>query len=390
MTSSPPPPFFHPHPPPPPHSLCYALFLKATTGEEALPVLNVAREDLPMRTETHWLLRDAGVDVDALVYIADAEPVLRSAAFAGRVVLVDHNEANPRQRFLDAHVTEVVDHHEDSGRYADACAAAGRRRIVLKVGSTCSLVALVAAGVADPAAYLASGGDDAVPPPFPPALPETFGSDLARLLLGGVLVDTLNLNPVMQKTTGVDRAATEVLAPRAFPAEEDPRAQVTALFEVLEAKKFDTSSLTAAMSLRQDYKMFVMGAEDEALKVGISSVLDPLDVLATKGDLAAEMKQFSEKGGLDVLMIMAMFQAGREGGGTGPARQVALYPPHDRLLPALQQQATGDEGEDAPFAEMQLTPLPPPADGVAAFAQGNVAVSRKRFTPLLSKFLLRR
>eukprot|EP01061_Rhynchopus_euleeides_P010753 TRINITY_DN20328_c0_g1_i1.p1 TRINITY_DN20328_c0_g1~~TRINITY_DN20328_c0_g1_i1.p1 ORF type:complete len:407 (+),score=153.24 TRINITY_DN20328_c0_g1_i1:151-1221(+) len=347
-------------------SLVYALYLNEVKGEPAVPVLNVAREDLPLRTETFYLLGKLGIATDSLTFYPEVADTLRAGS--GAVILVDHCALIKAQDFLAPRVSEVVDHHADAGLYVEQCQQRGR--LVRVVGSTCSLVALLLCG-----ATHADLQQDA-PPALQP-IASAVSKEVATLLLGTTLIDTMNNNPEMKKSTPLDVTAAERMAELAFGSTDAAAnvAEGTRLYDELVEKKYDTSLLTIPQSLRKDYKSFEMGEK----QVGMASIVEGIDSLAAKGDLEAEMLRFVSSNGLHLLILMALTRT-PEG---SVERSLALLPRDEPLLEALQSPEEGSLG-----ALLKLQPLgsPPYPKSIPVFKQGNVEISRKLLSPQLVKF----
>ncbi|KAJ9458693.1 Exopolyphosphatase [Diplonema papillatum] len=336
-------------------SLVYSLFLAETTGADYTPVLNVAREDLSLRCEVVWILQKLGIAADRITFLADVD-----AAAVARVVLVDHNKLAPCLASLEGKVYEILDHHADSELYAETV---GARRVIRTVGSVCTLVALRILG-ADPAA------DDPAIPEVPPV---NLSPELAMLLLGTILVDTLNNDPAVKKATPSDVAACSALRRIAWGAEscEEQIAKADALFNDLVDGRTNTGHLTIPMSLRKDYKQFHMGAGG-SIVVGISSVLESLASLAGKGDLVAELEARRRELGLAFILIMCFEHSGDQA-----KRSLALHPSSASLAPEL------STGALAATLELRETSAVP---GLLTYDQGAVCISRKLLTPMLVDF----
>eukprot|EP01064_Diplonema_japonicum_P032589 TRINITY_DN6165_c0_g1_i1.p1 TRINITY_DN6165_c0_g1~~TRINITY_DN6165_c0_g1_i1.p1 ORF type:complete len:382 (+),score=108.30 TRINITY_DN6165_c0_g1_i1:49-1146(+) len=326
-------------------SLVYATYLSQKEKRPVVPILNVEREDLALRSETTWALQDAGVDLEKVIFAPEVD-----WDQVGEIVLVDHNLLCPAQSTLGPKVIEVLDHHADSGKYIDQC----RNRAIRTVGSASTLAAIV----------ILQGN----PMEEEPILSPTKGAMcdmVAKLLLGTIMVDTMNNDPAMKKTTPLDRLATKHLSEMVWGADaEDGRRDE--LYKKLSIEKFNTSGLTIQMSLRKDYKKFSFSD----VEVGMASILESLESLAGKGDLHAEMEQYKAKHNLDILIIMSLTQT------NGIEREIATTH-HTKLLAEL---------ADGPLSkELELKEIAP-VGGVTVFKQNNVAVSRKVLTPKLEVF----
>ena len=206
-------------------------------GLAFVPWVGVPREDFGLRTDAKWLFDRLGVDVDAIVFKDDVDPLeLDAEGRLAEVVLVDHNLPAEALRPLLPRVTRVIDHHQDEARYP----AAATTSIAL-VGSCATLVTeAIIEGVAGGAA------EDVLAP----------GGPVPCMLAAAVLLDTQNLDAAATRATARDEAALRALA--AAAGVEDPAA-AAAFYETLKRERFDQKGLSPRDLLRRDYKQWVMG-----------------------------------------------------------------------------------------------------------------------------------
>ncbi|XP_071496295.1 exopolyphosphatase PRUNE1-like [Diadema antillarum] len=189
----------------------YHLSQKPHRGDEEvrtyIPVLNVPRSELPLRTEVTHLLPECGVCLENLV--CRDEVALESLPNLS-VTLVDHNVTVRRDAWLDSHVVEVIDHRPNA-RHDD-----GSRTISITlemVGSCSTLVARILleeqAAILDP--------------------------NLIKLLLGTILLDNVNMSEAAGKKTATDVDVADKLE-ALCPSIDRQR-----LFGSVQAAKFDIS-----------------------------------------------------------------------------------------------------------------------------------------------------
>eukprot|EP01060_Flectonema_neradi_P039095 TRINITY_DN847_c2_g1_i1.p1 TRINITY_DN847_c2_g1~~TRINITY_DN847_c2_g1_i1.p1 ORF type:complete len:361 (+),score=63.95 TRINITY_DN847_c2_g1_i1:53-1135(+) len=321
-------------------SLVQAVILQTDNPDSLIvPVLNVEREDLPLRTEAFFALKEFGVDVDKLIFAPEID-----LANSKHVVLVDHNEPCPAQGFLSNKIVQIVDHHVDGNKFTELPA---EKRIIELVGSASSLVARGAI-------QKCSGADT-------PA----FDSSLSSLLLGTILIDTMNHDPEVKKSTAVDKEVASQLSTMydagRYPTPGD-------LYAKLSQVKFDSSSLTIAMHLRKDYKSFCFNDH----KLGVAAVLESLSDLYKRGDFEQEIKAFYKSRSLDTLLIMTLTVDGDT-----VTRTASIYPPSS---PLVEEFTSGSISSLVGFTAANYIPELP------CFDQKDTSVSRKKLTPLISKF----
>lgn len=360
------------------------------------PVISIPRADFEtQRPETVLLLRLAGVvhTTESLVFVDDPSlfaPPTTAAATPLHVTLVDHNRLSsallvPQQQPPDAPsfpalsattVMEILDHHMDEGQHLDC----QRRNIAYAdgaalVASTCTLVAeRLLHGIAAPP-----------PPPAP----------LALLLLGVILLDSINLAPAAGKATPRDAAAVRALlertdwqaglcdeARRVLQLEQH-RPNPTALFDALQSAKFAPAfwkSLTVRDALRLDYKNFAYDDETGA-SFGVSTVLLSLDDFFATDGVVQGMCAYREHVNVDLLGVM-LASTTTDG---SLRRELALAASDNVLVDDLVQflQIDGDDSLQITEAREAIV------NGnvkIRCFAQGNAKASRKQVAPALLRF----
>jgi exopolyphosphatase len=173
-----------------------------------------------------------GVDTRSWVFIDEIDLDALHERGQLRLVLIDHNKLASHQKHLADAVEEIVDHHNDEHLYASSVV----RRVVEPVGSAATLVALE---------LLEAHGDDAAA--------VVLDAGLARLLMGPILLDTVNFAADSARFNEKDTRAYEALKQLASEGEgQSPQA----LFDKLQAEKFNVASLSSRDLLRKDYKEF--------------------------------------------------------------------------------------------------------------------------------------
>lgn len=182
-------------------------------GTPACPYLPIDRKALRGRRETVTLLAEAGVDAGDLLTVDDLRPDQLPAACG--FVLTDHNFpsalfagieevrspplfparplSSPTLPATSQRVVEIIDHHHDAGQCPHV--AGDARRVAFDnekgsgIGSTCTLIA-----------------EELLRHPAHARDPL-----LSRLLLGVILVDTVNMSKAAKRATERDVAAVRAL-----------------------------------------------------------------------------------------------------------------------------------------------------------------------------------
>ncbi|CAM9635918.1 unnamed protein product, partial [Choristocarpus tenellus] len=195
-------------------SICSAMclaFLKSITpaviaGDDGVektiqfvPVMSIPREDLALRQEVLVLFDLCDVDPVSVVFSDEVDLAALQAEGRLRLTLTDHNALAGNHKGLSNSVVEIVDHHLDTKEHLevdgdsrdiafDAESVPGKAL----VGSCCTMVAERMLSLA----------------------PDSVAEDVARLLLGVILIDTANLDPKVDRATPRDNAVVEELRHR--------------------------------------------------------------------------------------------------------------------------------------------------------------------------------
>jgi exopolyphosphatase len=357
------------------------------------PLIQVPRSDFKLQLDRVHLLRRAGlvgqgngpawtpdhvtfadeVRVDALV---SAEG---SAAAGGdapvHVHLVDHNKLSAALACLAPHVASIVDHHADEGLYGESVAAS-ERRIELGIGSCASLVV------------------ERMRTLSPPLLNDP---NICTLLLGAILLDTVNLDPGAKAQKEREAALASGLLETAAPLlGVPPTAQGRGDFfsELLKVKadlglllEFSVEDL-----LRQDYKQERLQPAAAAgevgaapLEVGVGSIVLPLPQLIARRShesLRADFARFAASRGLSLLLLMSVDLEARQ-------RWMLVYCEDPsiagRVLKTLDAGDVRLSREAASEGAGECAEPPPADDVLQPYAVNNYKVSRKVLLPILRK-----
>lgn len=321
-------------------SLVYASFRNALGKTPFhVPVIPIVRNDFPLRTEAVWLFSRTGIDAGRLIFKDDAALQSLLAQPENTIILVDHNKPSKAFEGAAAAVTEILDHHEDEKLFPDA------RKTIAPVGSTATLAA----------------------EKILEADPSLMDTDTALLLLGTILLDTVNLDPEAKRVTPRDAAAAEELFTVTGADQQE-------LFDQLQFEKFNVSSLSSRDILRKDYKEFQFGK----LTCGISSTLLSFDQWISKdAKLPQAFKDFAAGQKLDILIAMGAY--------TDPdfKREMAVYS-EDAELRKQVASCLNDAGTQlSPYAGS----LPANSEAVDFYTQRDLSKSRKKVQPILAECL---
>lgn len=335
------------------------------------PVVSIPRADLEtQRPETMLLMHLAGLSrkaLESLLYIDDAVDFSQL-----NVTLVDHNSRD------GWNVVGIWDHHLDEGKHKDTSVSrvvAFEKEQAL-VASTCTLVA--------------ERMEDCMAKPYPVSL--------GVMLLGVILLDSVNMSPQAGKVTDRDRKAVQQLLQGTDWKGLSHKAQATlhvdtttgqpdttAFFDALQNAKFDIDFWKGLMvrdALRLDYKTF-----GSKIPFGVSTVLMPMEEFFHKHGLVSGIFEYMQDNQISLLGIM--FAYVNERGHL--CRQLALCATEGFSLEPLVEFMTSDkyDGESLELSEMDVRWNEASShDGLHArfFAQGNSKSSRKQIVPIMLDF----
>lgn len=327
-------------------SVMYAYYAGQVLADEKdhvfLPLINIPRADFKLRTEAVYLFHATGIELGNLLFADEIDLDRLQETNRLRLTLVDHNKLAPSQGKHQNVVEAILDHHEDVGLYPWI-----ESRTIEPVGSTASLIAEKI--IQDK--------------------PELIDEGTGKLLLGTILLDTVNLDPEAKRVTSKDENIAGLLLTQTG-------AEQKALFAKLQSEKFNVSSLETYDLLRKDYKEWQMGR----LKCGIASVLMPLRAWIEKDpDIAAGYSSFLQERGLDLLLAMSTY--------TDPEfhRDLAVYSPDQSLREEVVAHL-----ETRGLGLKSIVPQGLKGKGnISFFVQGNPAISRKKLRPILSELFSR-
>ncbi|KAK5991317.1 Putative exopolyphosphatase [Cladobotryum mycophilum] len=276
-------------------SLCSAVicaYIRSNSPPHTLhiPLSNLPRADLALRTEMTDVLKHAGLVPEDLLTLSEL-PDLKPEET--QWVLVDHNALTGELKKFQNQVVGVVDHHVDEKVTKDDVVP----RVIEPCGSCTSLVISEYRSAWD--AFPPLDKDDSTA--------ATEDDRLARLSLAPVLIDTINLTEE-SKVKEKDLLAVDYLESKIL----DKHFNQKAFFDEVTAVKEDISKLSFRDIFRKDYKEW----EEAGLTLGICCVVQNFDYLLDKagepGVLIKDLADWAEERKLDVVSVMTTSNPGGE------------------------------------------------------------------------------
>ena len=359
----------------------------------AVPVICIPRGDLVLRNELVWLLRETGIDCDALVFQDELDiGQLQESNSVTEVHLVDHNalaQTSPFQGFHDK-ITTVIDHHHDENTYPESAATT--------IYPTGSCATLVGERFADEFA----------------TKNKEKGDPLVALLLSAVAMDTQLLQKEVTRVDIRDERMLKKLAELFFDERVSLDDPVSKLYGKLKQKRGDQSALSTPDLLRRDYKQWRVSSsrggeknDDEknddgdaktSWTVGVASFGVPLGEMGGSGvgaeTIKADCFAFALQRNLDVLVLMSAFDDPNTNTFTRQIAAIANFKhknadtEKENVLDALFARG-GVLWNSLGGLSLVTSDRALRAFGGNAFEQGDAKGSRKKAQPALAEFFER-
>lgn len=355
-----------------------------------IPLLNIPAADVRIRPEFAALFRHAHISPAQLVTLDDLPPldgiehVLRPGNT--RWILVDHNNLQGRLGVVYAgRVRGVVDHHGEEN--AVPTDTGPEPRVVETCGSCTSLVVRTLRGTWDAISSAAvpdarddsrvddDDDDDGM-------VRKSWDAQIAKLALASIQIDTADL-AAEDKVEAADREAVRYLCGKI--QSYAPTWDRTRFYTEIHDAKTNLDGLQLDEILRRDYKEWT---EENGTKLGISSVVKPLEFLVAKAhqhgsSFDQAINTFIHDKAPHIFAIMTAYTT------SSPSsfhRQLLLQSTTTALLSTFSKTAHDDlqlqdlavpgiwsgDGDGSPDSMMRKV-----------WTQGNLARSRKQVAPLL-------
>ncbi|CAH8834046.1 unnamed protein product [Trichobilharzia szidati] len=337
-----------------------------------IPVCNINRADMILRTEVTFWLTQCGLKWEELIYVDDLFSGNQATTLnenQASLILVDHHL--PSEKFSELPIVEIIDHHQQQITNNQIVENCPFKQIDL-VGSCSSLVTL----------EILKGID---------------GSELPvsvwKLLYGAILIDTIGLSSAGQtagRLTELDyRMACrieDIICDQLFT----PSISRNTLFTQLEAAKFDVQGLSTWDLLRRDMKI-ASNPDNDKCRIVCSTVSGvDFQVLAGRSDFVEAANRMCTEYNTTILICITVGY---------PPGDHSSAPPSE--LTAFRRRAVIFYNMDAPIQyynallqyfldpkhNLQLVPQSIPGFNHFTAIVNNIKVTRKTVLPLLIHFL---
>lgn len=273
-------------------SLCSSVvmaYLRSNSPGHGLhiPLSNLQREDLQLRTEMSEVLRHADLEFSDLLTLSDLPDLKPDDT---RWYLVDHNAMTGPLKKYQNRIAGCIDHHVDE----EVVPLEASPRMIQHCGSCITLV--IEECRQEWQNLRSKSNDDDINASCSSA---TEDAKIAKLSLAPILLDTVNLTAkekMCEKDPEIAGFLETVIDDKTFDR--------TKFFDEISAVKEDISSLSFRDIFRKDYKQW----EDGDQVLGLSCTVQNFDYLLEKsGDkelFLKELAAWSDERGLDIAGVM--------------------------------------------------------------------------------------
>jgi len=299
-----------------------------------LPMLNINKEDFPLKTELVAVLAEENIHAEHLVF----RDTLDLASIKNlQLVLVDHNVLTEEDKELESKVVEIIDHHVKETVHENAT--------IEPVGSCTSLV-------------------------LRKILSENpcFQDNISlRMIMKTILLDTVELQPSAKRVTPLD---VEMVDKCEGVLGAQDRGQ---MFRRVMEEKCRVDHLTAGQLCRRDLKV----VSKDGVRIALSSV----PMLAIKwtqlADVEKEAELFMSQGDFEVLLIIGI-NIEKE----TVTRDLVLV--GDETLESYKKVQTALENHTSPCLGLEVDKS---VQNFVRYSQQNHAASRKQILPIVKQAL---
>ncbi|KAH8851638.1 Exopolyphosphatase PRUNE1 [Schistosoma japonicum] len=233
-------------------ALAYGFYKQIKLENEfiVIPVCNINREDMVVRTEVIFWLTQCGLQWEQLIYLDDVFDESRSKVNENELflILVDHHL--PTEKFNKWPLIEIIDHHQLVDR--EAIEDCPFKQISL-VGSCASLITFEILKEVDS---------------------NNLPVNIWKLLYGAILIDTIGLSSAGQiagRLTELDFRMANRIEDIIYNETLTANISRNSLFSQLETAKFNTEGLSTWDLLRRDVKT-VSSSNKDGLQIVCSTV----------------------------------------------------------------------------------------------------------------------
>ncbi|KAK6498709.1 Exopolyphosphatase [Arthrobotrys musiformis] len=322
--------------------------------EPTIPLLSIPRNEVSLRPEHAKLASHLSFSLSDIPTLSDLPANLNPQKTS--ITLVDHNVLQPPLApTFSKSISAIIDHHHDENLYTGVSP-----RTITTSGSCASLI---------------TNHFRTHYPTHWQNLPDSIHSEIARLALAPILIDTANLK-AQSKVTPVDIVQVTELLERVGEGFDSNK-----FYEEIQAAKGDITGLSIDGLLRKDYKQW---KEKNGVVLGVSAINRSLSWVVQKAGgieaFAGELETYAKDRGLDIAIVMTTDNS------KGFRRDLLIWGANERTRGFAQS------FEDSANEKFRLERWPKEEDevtvnaeieGMKAWTQASLDLSRKQVAPVL-------
>ncbi|XP_031625962.1 exopolyphosphatase PRUNE1 [Contarinia nasturtii] len=311
-----------------------------------LPMMNINRTNLPLKTEVTYFMQQHSIDIDDLVCCNEVSSELLNVS---KFILVDHHIATGIVPAIDR-VIKIFDHRPVDPKNAHILSDYATK--IQEVGSCATLIADEIRNVEGSFA----AQDDTI-----------------NFLRGPIVLDTINFSVSADKARPLDIEINKEVEAKLGKNDNDR----LKLFNDLVKARSDVSSLTALQLLSKDMKM--LSSVDKSKIVAIPGFPILVEDYLQKENVLESLRQFGDERNCDILVLMGM----KELTTGGIRRDIAIVTLREsELTKKVIEKLTIENREYLQLQDKHNDLL-----AVQLFEQQNVKASRKQISPIIQKAL---
>lgn len=318
-------------------------------SEVYLPVFNIPREELPLKTEVTYMLKKYGVKDENLIFCDELDFKLLQENSEFRIVLVDHHILTDPLKNMAHFVSAILDHRpkdEASWTYRDTVEVT-----IELVGSCASLVCSEICKSASGKQFLIDN------------------TDVANLLYGTIILDTANFLPSADRARPLDFKMADEL--ENILNIEDKDTYKSVMFSEILAARIDCSSLNSLQLLSRDLKI-INGLPLPGLPMLVKDFLK-------REDCMSAISTFCKKNKTTTILIIGLIVVDNV-----VTRDLAVCSVQDCQLHKKIIDALLETKEPS----LQLEKSEETLSFCDHFTQHNTKASRKQIVPIVKKLLI--
>ncbi|XP_026464366.1 exopolyphosphatase PRUNE1-like [Ctenocephalides felis] len=327
-------------------ALTYAFYLNHKTGIPTLPVMNILKQEIPLKTEVVHFLKQNDILLHNLIFRDSLDlSMLKNMSF--EITLVDHHILSEYWIPFSSKVKEILDHRPKDPSWMWDSSVQDK---IQMVGSCATLVAN-----------------------------EIFQNQnvhnkdfqmLAKLLHATILLDTVNFSKSADRARELDVKIIERLETVLNVSPEDLLEYRSKIFNDLTKARTDISKLTPIQILHKDMKKL-----GQIPISGMPILIEKYLEIAGSHEAILEMCELNST---DIIILMGM-----QIDGTMVTRDLGIYSRNyaeeiNEIICTLKNNKNPD---------LLLQEKNSRLNGLTLFSQGNTKATRKHIYPILKKIM---